>query len=239
MKQKCPYCGNQLHLSLLGEGITDAFCMKCKVDIPLDKIVFKDESIVCDENGYCNEPIKSESGCFPVAVTGFVVLAMLIVMSTLMTSCRTVYVPVETKTTVTETVRDTVIKTLIEKEYVKNVTQDTTSTVETKYARSTATYHGDTGLLEHDIENKKDSIPVNAPVKEKLVVIEKPVPCPIEKLVQVEKKLTWWQNLKMETGGISLGILFVILICFLLRIIKAVKSVGLAGVWKIIFKKHV
>lgn len=39
--------------------------------------------------------------------------------------------------------------------------------------------------------------------------------------VEVEKKLSWWQSLKMETGGISLGVLLVVLIYFVVKIVKA------------------
>lgn len=68
---------------------------------------------------------------------------MLVGIVLLVAACsRKIYIPVEKTVTVTETVRDTVVQVQLEKEYVKVITPDTTSTVETKYARSTATYHG-------------------------------------------------------------------------------------------------
>lgn len=125
-------------------------------------------------------------------------------------SCsRKIYVPVEKTVTVTETVRDTVVQVQIEKEYVKNITPDTTSTVETKYARSTATYHGQSGLLEHDIENKSDSIPVKVVYKDREVITEVPAPYPVE----VEKKvpvptrmpMRWWEKIFFYIGIAAFG----------------------------------
>ena len=96
---------------------------------------------------------------------------MLVGIVLLVAACsRKIYIPVEKTVTVTETVRDTVVQVQLEKEYVKVITPDTTSTVETKYARSTATYHGESGLLEHDIENKQDSIPVKVVYKDREVI---------------------------------------------------------------------
>ena len=76
---------------------------------------------------------------------------MLVGIVLLVAACsRKIYIPVEKTVTVTETVRDTVVQVQLEKEYVKVITPDTTSTVETKYARSTATYHGEP-LLTHTL----------------------------------------------------------------------------------------
>ena len=77
----------------------------------------------------------------------------------LFVSCSTIkYVPVkETEyVTVTETIVDTVIKWVPPIEKVDKETKDTTSTVETSLAKSTATVSN--GTLHHSIENKKDSI---------------------------------------------------------------------------------
>jgi len=62
------------------------------------------------------------------------------------------------------------------------------------------------------------------------------MPYPVEVQVKVEKKVSRWQNFKMETGGISLGILFVALIYFSIKLFKSVKSVGLKAALKLIFK---
>ena len=131
---------------------------------------------------------------------------MLVGIVLLVASCsRKIYIPVEKTVTVTETVRDTVVQVQLEKEYVKVITPDTTSTVETKYARSTATYHGESGLLEHDIENKQDSIPVKVVYKEKEVVKE--VPVEVEKKVEVPKRmpLRWWEKIFFYTGIATVG----------------------------------
>ena len=53
---------------------------------------------------------------------------MLVGIVLMIAACsRKIYIPVEKTVTVTETVRDTVVQVQIEKEYVKNITPDTTS----------------------------------------------------------------------------------------------------------------
>lgn len=135
---------------------------------------------------------------------------MLVGIVLMIAACsRKIYIPVEKTVTVTETVRDTVVQVRIEKEYVKNITPDTTSTVETKYARSTATYHGESGLLEHDIENKQDSIPVKVVYKDKEVIKEIPAPYPVEveKKVEVPARmpLRWWEKIFFYAGIATVG----------------------------------
>ena len=135
---------------------------------------------------------------------------MLVGIVLMIAACsRKIYIPVEKTVTVTETVRDTVVQVQIEKEYVKNITPDTTSTVETKYARSTATYHGQSGLLEHDIENKQDSIPVKVVYKDREVIKEIPAPYPVEveKKVEVPTRmpLRWWEKIFFSAGIATVG----------------------------------
>lgn len=135
---------------------------------------------------------------------------MLVGIVLMIAACsRKIYIPVEKTVTVTETVRDTVVQVQIEKEYVKNITPDTTSTVETKYARSTATYHGKSGLLEHDIENKQDSIPVKVVYKDREVIKEIPAPYPVEveKKVEVPTRmpLRWWEKIFFYAGIATVG----------------------------------
>ena len=113
----------------------------------------------------------------------------------LLTSCSTIkYVPVkETEyVTVTETLVDTVIKWVPPIEKTNNETKDTTSTVETSLAKSTATVSN--GTLHHSIENKKDSIKTIIVYKDKIVTKTEYKEVPVE--VEVEKKVVpcwcWW-----------------------------------------------
>ena len=106
----------------------------------------------------------------------------------LLTSCSTIkYVPVkETEyVTVTETLVDTVIKWAPPIEKVDKETKDTTSTVETSLAKSTATVSK--GTLHHTIENKKDSIRTKIVYKDKIIKQTEYKEVPVE--VEVEKKV--------------------------------------------------
>ena len=137
---------------------------------------------------------------------------ILLIFLLLFTSCSTIkYVPVkETEyVTVTETVVDTVIKWMPPVEKIVNETKDTTSTVETSLAKSTATVSN--GTLHHSIENKKDSVKTKIVYKDKIVTkIEyKDVPVPVE----VEKKVI------PKWVSYSLGLNILILSFFLGRLI--------------------
>ena len=106
----------------------------------------------------------------------------------LFVSCSTIkYVPVkETEyVTVTETLVDTVIKWAPPIEKIDKETKDTTSTVETSLAKSTATVSN--GTLHHTIENKKDSIKTKIVYKDKIVTKTEYKEVPVE--VEVEKKV--------------------------------------------------
>ena len=113
----------------------------------------------------------------------------------LFVSCSTIkYIPVkETEyVTVTETLVDTVIKWAPPIEKTDKETKDTTSTVETSLAKSTATVSN--GTLHHTIENKKDSIKTKIVYKDKIVERIEYKEVPVE--VEVEKKVVpgwcWW-----------------------------------------------
>ena len=113
---------------------------------------------------------------------------LLLFILLLLTSCSTIkYIPVkETEyVTVTETLVDTVIKWEPPIEKIVNETKDTTSTVETSLAKSTATVSN--GTLHHSIENKKDSIKTKIVYKDKIVTKTEYKEVPVE--VEVEKKV--------------------------------------------------
>ena len=120
---------------------------------------------------------------------------LLLFILLLLTSCSTIkYIPVkETEyVTVTETLVDTVIKWVPPIEKEDKETKDTTSTVETSLAKSTATVSN--GTLHHTIENKKDSIKTKIVYKDKIVTKTEYKEVPVE--VEVEKKVVpswcWW-----------------------------------------------
>ena len=136
---------------------------------------------------------------------------LLLFILLLLTSCSTIkYVPVkETEyITVTETLVDTVIKWVPPIEKVGKETKDTTSTVETSLAKSTATVSN--GTLHHTIENKKDSIKTKIVYKDKIVTetVYKEVPVPVEVEKKVIPKWVYY----------SLGLNILILVFFLGRL---------------------
>ena len=99
----------------------------------------------------------------------------------------------------------------------KVATLDTTSTLENTYARSEATVPA--GILRHSLETKPVSIPVKVETKtvyrDSLVFRDRVQ----TQTVEVEKKLNWWQKLKLKVGGLFLiltliGIVYIIVNLF-------------------------
>ena len=92
-------------------------------------------------------------------------------------------------------VRDTVVVAL-PAERVEVITPDTTSTVQTSLAASTATVSG--GVLTHSIENKQTTISqpteVRVEVRDSIIYRDRQT----TKIVEVERELTWWQETQIK-----------------------------------------
>ena len=100
----------------------------------------------------------------------------------------------------------------------KVATLDTASVLENKYAKSEASVSG--GVLTHSLATKPVREPVAVEYKEVVrdsVVYRDRIET---QTVEVEKKLTWWQTLKMKAGGLFLlialiGIIYIIITHFI------------------------
>ena len=96
----------------------------------------------------------------------------------------------------------------------KVATLDTASVLENKYAKSEAVVTG--GVLHHSLQTKPVRELVSVESKETVrdsIVYRDRIQT---KTVEVEKKLTWWQSLKMKTGGVTLLAIVLIVILFLI-----------------------
>ncbi len=96
----------------------------------------------------------------------------------------------------------------------KVATLDTASVLENKYAKSEAVVSG--GVLHHSLSTKPVKEPVSVESKEIVrdsIVYRDRIQT---KTVEVEKKINWWQSLKMKTGGITLLAIVLIVILFLI-----------------------
>ena len=96
----------------------------------------------------------------------------------------------------------------------KVATLDTASVLENKYAKTEAVVTG--GVLHHSLQTKPVREPVSVESKETVrdsIVYRDRIQT---KTVEVEKKLTWWQSLKMKTGGVTLLAIVLIVILFLI-----------------------
>ena len=101
-------------------------------------------------------------------------------------------------------------------------TLDTASVLENKYAKSAASVSD--GVLTHSLETK----PVREPVSVEKQIVYRDSLVFRDKVqtvtVEVEKKLTWWQTLKMRIGLVAIVLIVIVVIYFIFLIINHFKS---------------
>ena len=103
----------------------------------------------------------------------------------------------------------------------KKATLDTVSTIENKYAKSEAVVTG--GVLHHSLQTKPVREPVSVESKEIVrdsIVYRDRIQT---KTVEVEKKLTPWQQAKMKVGGICFILIILIGLYFIYSFISNLK----------------
>lgn len=129
--------------------------------------------------------------------------AAFIILFVMFSGCsRKVYVPVHRTTTVTELLRDTVVEVMLETVHdtvtVHPSGRDTASYLQDGTHFSHATWKN--GMLGHSLGTLPGAAVLGTiPVRH--VIIRDSIPYPVE----IEKELTWWQQAKMEYGGMAMG----------------------------------
>ena len=100
-------------------------------------------------------------------------------------------------------------------------TLDTISVLENKYAKSEASVHS--GFLAHSLEVKPVREPVSVEAREIVrdsIIFRDRVQM---QTIEVERKLTWWQSLKMKTGGVALLVIALAILYFLFNLLNLFK----------------
>ena len=103
----------------------------------------------------------------------------------------------------------------------KVATLDTASVLENKYAKSEAVVSG--GVLHHSLQTKPVREPVSVESKETVrdsIVYRDRIQT---KTVEVEKKLTGWQQAKMKVGGVCFILIILIGLYFIYSFISNLK----------------
>lgn len=162
-------------------------------------------------------------------------LLLLLVMATLLASCRCKQQAVSTHEPVYLNQRDSVRVEYIERvsidtirveipipaQSASEIVRDSISIVETDFAMSVAKILPD-GSLSHSIKNKEQKVGTDAlvPMRETQAVeteyIYKDIPVKVPYAVEIEKKLTVWQTVRINSFWWMAGALF-IAICWILR----------------------
>lgn len=129
-----------------------------------------------------------------------------VLMFVMFSGCsKRVYVPVERTTTVYETLRDTLVEVELKEVHdtvtIETLGGDTLSYLHNDIAYSFASIEG--GKLGHSL-GILPGTKLLFPMQMKFIHIVDSIPYPVT--VEVEKKLTWWQRMKMEYGGFAMGV---------------------------------
>ena len=139
-------------------------------------------------------------------IIGIVAAVVFVVLFVMFSGCtRRVYVPVERTTTVTQVVKDTIVeiqlKVVRDTVTIESFGRDTTSYLNDDTHFSYATWKD--GKLGHSL----GTLP-GATVKDLIKVVHTHTidSIPYAVPVEVEKKLTWWEQVKMEYGGFAMGL---------------------------------
>lgn len=134
----------------------------------------------------------------------FVIIGILFIwLFVAFSSCtHRVYVPMERTTTRTVELRDTVIEIKLNQVHdtvtITTQGQDTTSYLKNEHSYSFAVLRD--GKLGHSLGTLPGAV-IKDSIKVEYVIIRDSIPYPVE----VEKKLTRWQQSKMEYGGFAMG----------------------------------
>ena len=104
-------------------------------------------------------------------------------------------------------------------------TMDTVSVLENEFAKSSAEISK--GILSHSLETKpvQKQVEIQKEIvyKDSIVFRDRTV----VETVEVEKPLSGWQQFKMKTGGVTVGILILLVVCSVLYIVKPLKFIKL------------
>lgn len=110
------------------------------------------------------------------------------------------------RTEIREIVKDTTIFVTLPPEKITNSTRDTTSYLTTSAAKSTASIKD--GVLFHSLENRTDQIiPIQFHYTERAKLDEYKEVVKLERIIEVEKKLSWWQKALMWIGSLAIALI--------------------------------
>lgn len=141
----------------------------------------------------------------------------LLILPILVVSCRTVKpVFIEKVTTDSILIKDTIYSIVLESSEQFNTTNDTISLIESKYAKTEAKVSN--GVLEHNLITRDKEIEVRVEYRDRIITNKVPVPYEVEKIVKVEKKLSFIQRTKMRLGEFAFIVLSGGILAFLFKI---------------------
>lgn len=140
-------------------------------------------------------------------------LMCIILLTSAICSCKTKYVPVETKVTETVEVHDTTVQERLIPYRDSVAVRGTSSFLSNPYAYSWATWEN--GILHHSLAIWPSAIMVIKVPQYR--TITKTIQIPKIVTVEIEKKLSQWQQVKQELGGYAISIVLIIIAWLIIK----------------------
>ena len=103
---------------------------------------------------------------------------------------------------------DTIVKVHLKPFYKETITNDTISYIDSDYSSSEARISNN--KLYHNLTNKDKKIPVEVKYIYRDREVKVPTPYEVEKIVKVERQLSWWQKKKIQLGEVFIVVILVI-----------------------------
>lgn len=138
------------------------------------------------------------------------IIAVLVILLTVAgcKTVKTVYVPTNTVHTEYVTIHDTVVSVKLDVIRDSIVSKDTLSTLDNKYAKTTAKWSN--GMLYHSLSTKNVEIPIKIQYINTATTDTIQVPYKVDVIREVKKPLGWYE--KLSVWGFSILIVIVVII---------------------------
>ena len=171
---------------------------------------------------YYDRKLEKSAPCYKACFWSFIGIVVGVIIAACLSSCKSVqYVPVETIRTEVKHHHDTVrIQDSIKNDVQTVIREADTSEIErlnTEYGFKLDKAQKTILILRKELERQSHS---QQETKSDAAIVEKEVQVPYP----VEKKLTRWQQIKMDAGGVAIALIIIASVLLFIAILRKIAS---------------
>lgn len=173
---------------------------------------------------YYDRKLEKSEPCYKACFWSFIGIVVGVIIAACLSSCKSVqYVPVETIRTEVKHHHDTVRIQDSTKNDVQTVIREADSAeierLNTEYGFKLDKAQKTILILRKELERQSHS---QQETKSDAVIVEKEVQVPYP----VEKKLTRWQQIKIDAGGVAIALIIIAFVLLFIAILRKIASKG-------------